>query len=250
MIQVAKNEKLLEGEINPMRDYVITLGQSSNSKGVMFVLYSILKNPVSAYVSPMTYLGILADDIETAIINARKRVPKFQITIEDYETIKDRRNPLTMPFGKYKGEAIEAIFDKDEKYIYWLHNSDSVNYIKSNAFLEKLADYAAIAKENIITANKEKSNPALPIDAQAIERKLIIYSANIKDSDFGYNQVVYIFKMKDEFGNFYQYKGNSEIFVQHFSDVVNKINVETIIKCKVSGNFESMGLIFNKIKMR
>lgn len=245
-----KNEDLLKGDINPLRDYVITLGQSNNSKGVMFVLYSILRKPASAYVSPLTYLGILADDIDTAIINARKRIPNFKLTIEDYETIRSRRDSLTMPFGKYKGETIESIFDKDEKYIYWLYNSDSVKYIKSNTLLQKLADYAQIAKENIITANKEKTNDALPMDISPIERKLTIYSAHINNSIFGFNQVTYKFKMKDEFGNLYSYQGSSEIFVQHFSEVINKNNIDILVKCKVSGNFESMGLIFNKIKLR
>jgi hypothetical protein len=245
-----KNEDLLSGDINPIRDYVITLGQSSNSKGIMFVLYSVLRKPTSAYVSPLTYLGILADDIDTAIINARKRIPKFKLIIEDYETLRDRRHPLNMPFGKYKGESIETIFDKDEKYIYWLLNSDSIKYIKSNSLYEKIVEYAQIAKENIIISNKEKTNNALPIDANAVERKLTIYSAHIDDSIFGYNNVTYKFKMKDEFGNLYSYQGSSEIFVQHFSEVIHKNNIDILVKCKVSGNFEAMGLIFNKIKLR
>lgn len=242
------NEELLKGEINPLRDYFITLGQSEGSKGVMFVLYSVAKE-TTPYCNPMTYLGILADDIETAVINARKRVPKFQLEIDIDETFAKRRKPLTMPFGKYKGETLDSIFEKDEKYIYWLYNSNTVNF-KNPSILEKLADYGAIAKENIITVNKGKSNEALALDTESIERKFTVYKANCEESGFGYNNVIYKFRMKDEYGNLFTYQGTSRIFVDKFHDFVEGKNLDVVVSCKVVGQFESMGLVFNKIKLR
>ena len=46
----------LKGKINPLREYVITLGQSNSSKGVMFVLYSYLSLPFSFLHSAVTVL--------------------------------------------------------------------------------------------------------------------------------------------------------------------------------------------------
>jgi hypothetical protein len=101
---------ILKGDVNPLRNYVITLGQTCASKGVMFVMYSYLKECNSPHVNPANYLGNLGADMQTAVANARKRVPKFEIQIEDWETVSKRLTNNTMPFGKYKGSSIESIF--------------------------------------------------------------------------------------------------------------------------------------------
>jgi len=73
MLNEQEIENLLKGDgrVNEIRNYVICMGQSSGSKGVMFVMYSELKKCESVYVNPFIYLGQLADDFENAVINAR-----------------------------------------------------------------------------------------------------------------------------------------------------------------------------------
>jgi len=237
-------EELLKGETNPLREYVITLGQSNGSKGVMFVLYSYLKKCESAYANPAVYLGTLSSDFETAVLKARQRVPKFQINIEEYETFRNRLRPCVMPFGKYKNQTIEEIFEQDEKYLFWLSGSDSIMYIKSQTTIDIVRQYAEIAKENIVVANREASNPALELETALVERKLTVYSYKLEEvpSYSGYgNDYTETYKMKDEFGNKFVYRGKSS--------KLDRDTKEITLKCRVVDSFESLGVTFNKIKL-
>lgn len=236
-------EKMLDGKINPLRNYCITLGQSSGSKGVLFVLYSYLKECKSAYVNPCNYLGNLGADINTAVINARKRIPKFQLIIEDWEAMQTRRESCSMPFGKYAGMTIEDIFDIDEKYIFWLSGSKSLYYIKSKKAVAMIAQYAEIAKENIITKNEANSLPALPIDTEKTKRTLKLYSMVHLAVD-NYGQMVEKYKFIDEFGNKYFYSGSTKKLVGI------KVDDTVSVSCKIVGSFSSLGVLFNKISFR
>lgn len=238
------NEKLsrmLIGEVNEHRDYYITLGQSNGSKGVMFVLYSILRKCESAYVNPLTYLGILGDDIETAIINARKRIKFYEIKVDVTKTFRDRAERNLMPFGKYKGKTIEEIFDIDENYIYWLYNSDSVKYIKSNTLLQKLVDYAQIAKENIISFNKLSSKPALQIETTKTNKELTV--VNIREEGSYYDSPIFNILLKDSEENLFKYIGSSKKLIdKNKGDVIS-------LNCRVISNYEYLGKIYNNIKL-
>lgn len=236
-------KKMLDGENNPLRQYLITLGQTYASKGVLFVLYAYNIGCTSPYAKSLTYLGNLGADINTAVINARKRIPKFQLIIDEYETVQNRRHNDTMPFGKYKGKTIEEIFDIDEKYIFWLSNSDSLRYIKSKKLFESLAQYSEIAKENIIAENEAKTNPALPIDEQRVERNLKLYRRDSLGKG-EYGLPVNVFKFIDDLGNKYYYKGSAT--------KLHKLSVNDtiLLSCKVIDNFTSIGIVFNKISLR
>jgi len=229
-VDLEKYEDMLSGEINPIREYYITLGQSSNSKGVMFVLYSYLKKCSSPYVNPFIYLGNLGIKFETAVKNARTKVGKFQIVIEDYETLNVRRDNNTIPFGKYRGLSVEDLFDKDPKYLFWLSNNANIKSKKLNSQLEQ---YRLLAKEIIIEENKEKSLDFLPLDAKKVERKLTIYKYFV--NDFG-NQ----YRLTDSDGNKYSYSGKR----------LGENGEEITLLCKVTGGFSSMGVNFNKINLR
>jgi uncharacterized protein (DUF3820 family) len=233
--------EILKGDVNPIRNYVITLGQSSVSKGVMFVMYSYLKECKSAHVNPANYLGNLGADMEIAVANARKRVPKFAIQIEDWETVSKRLTNNTMPFGKYKGSSIEDIFDKDEKYLLWIANSDSFQYIKAVGCRSLISEYSKIAKENITQTNRGNSlSKALLIEDKTNVKELTVYSIYTGQSEWG--DPYRVVKLTDADGNKYKYNGSS-----------NKITDETkdiSLKCRISGNYESMGIIFNNLKLR
>lgn len=232
---------ILKGDVNPIRNYVITLGQSSASKGVMFVMYSYLKVCKSPHVNPANYLGNLGADMETAVANARKRVPKFEIQIEDWETVSKRLTNNTMPFGKYKGSSIESIFDKDEKYLLWVANSESFQYIKAVGCRSLISEYSKIAKENITQTNKSNSlSKALPIEDKTNVKELTVYSIYNSQSEYG--DPYRVVKLTDVNGNKYKYNGSS-----------NKITNDTkeiSLKCRIVSNYESMGIIFNNLKLR
>lgn len=225
----------LNGEINPLREYYITLGQSISSKGVMFVLYTLNKKCVSVHVNPFNYLGQLSDNLPDAIISARKKVGKFQIILDSEETFRDRKLPDVMGFGKYTGKTIEEIFDIDPKYIFWLGNKANEGQLKVNKrLLNTLNQYYLISKELVIQENKQKSKPSLPIDNQKVERILTCYKI-VNNPDY------FLQRFKDSDGNIFQYQGRK--LVEKEGDVIT-------LKCKVTKSFESLGIIFNKINLR
>lgn len=243
------NESILKGEINPLREYIICMGQSSNSKGVMFVMYSVLRECKSPYVNPMCYMGILADDLETACINARKRCPRFRIEIWDEETFSSRKsaicsNPetLVVDFGKYKGLTIAQVYDKDVDYLYWLASNGT---FKSKYMAAAMEQYREICKENIIARNMEKSRSALPIEDKCSLKRFSVLSIYREDGCYGYHDTLtFKVKMIDEAGNRYYYTGTSSKFWGAKKD-------DTVeFKCRVTGSFESMGMTYNVLKTR
>jgi len=226
---------VLNGEVNPLRDYFITLGQSSGSNGVMFVLYALNKKCVSAHVDPFNYLGQLSDNLPTAILSARRKVGKFQIILDTEETFNNRKLPDQIGFGKYKGKTIEEIFDIDPKYIFWLGTKANKGELKLNKrLINTLNEYFLISKELVIEENKKKSQPILPIDTKKVTRTLICYKL-INDIDF------FTHRFKDSDGNIFQYKGKK--LVEKEGDIIT-------LGCKVTKSFEYLGLVFNKINLR
>lgn len=227
--------EMLNGDINPLRDYYITLGQSSSSKGVMFVLYSVLKKCTSPHVNPYCYLGQLSDNLGDAIISARKKIGKFKIEIIDAETLRVRKLPDVIGFGKYNGKTIEEIFDIDFKYVYWLSTKSNNGELTVNQKLHNtLKNYYDISKELIIEENKKKSNTSLPIDLKLVERTFTCYSSR---TNFEYT----IQRFKDVDGNIFQYQGKK--LAEKEGDIIT-------IKCKVKSSYEYMGYTYNKINLR
>lgn len=229
------NLDILNGQVNPLRTYHITTGQSESSKDVMFVLYAC---PKSSIVKP-TYLGTLAINFDDAIIAARKKVPMFQIEVDTEETFSNRREVNTLPFGKYKGMTIEQVFDVDPKYIFWLSGSDSRLYIKSKNVLQAIEQYGPIAKELIVTENKARSTSiALTVEEKSTLKTLTCYKSTPVESDF----LVHAFKsyFADADGNKYAYTGGKKF----------EVGATVDIKCKIVSNYEALGILFNVIKLR
>jgi len=219
---------ILDGVKHETRRFVITIGQSSASKGVMFVLYScpLKMNP---YIKD-TYLGTLAIDFEDAIQNARKKLGHYRIDVDIDETFGSRRENNTFPCGKYTGKTVADVFDMDYKYIFWAARNFTC---KSKKLMMELAEYGEIAKDLILEENRSKSNDALPIDSKKVERELKILSK--WENFYGVT-----FRLMDDKGNIFQYEGK---------DLGEK--GETIqLTCKVKGSFESMGKVINKIRLR
>ena len=243
MLSEQEIEEMLKGDgrVNEIRNYVICMGQSSGSKGVMFVMYSELKKCESAYVNPFIYLGQLADDFENAVINARKKVHGFPIEVWDDETFKVRKSrnanynsdSLVITFGKYAGKTVPEIFDIDYSYLYWLANNGQ---FRSPAIIDAMEQYKDIAKEMIITTNREKSNSALPIENNLVVRNVKILSTTV---DIEWNTIKY--KLIDADGNKFIYNGTA---------IKNVVGESLDFKCRVANSFESMGVTFNVLKTR
>ena len=227
--------EILDGEVSDRFQYYITTGQSNNSKGVLYVMYAV--NALGMWI----YRGNLGADLLTAAKNARRRC-RFKIEVLD-EYLADRRQNLTFPFGKYAGQTIEEVFDKDERYIYWL--SENCISIKSKQLRQLVESYAEIAKSNIITANKQVSNAALPIDSCLVTRSLSITKIEEYSEYYaGRETKAYKVSLLDESGNKLIYKGSCNKFV-------GKSKGDSItLNCKVISTFEYLGTNYNKIVLK
>ena len=244
-------ENIIKGERSEYVDYIITLGLSGRSKGVMFVLYTYNKKVISPYVNPYVYLGLLGGDLKTACINARKRIKTHELQLWDEETMRERQktyanDPTTIliPFGKYKGLSIAELYDTDLNYLYWLANN---GVFKTQYLNDAMQQYREICLNTIITNNKAQSNSvALPIEEHATLKKLKIY--NYKREEvvyYGYvEQVLFSVKLIDDAGNKYTYWGSSKVFENKQKDD------EIEFKCRIAKTYESMGIVFNVLKMR
>lgn len=225
-----KNE-LLDGEVHETRRFIITNGQSQGSRDVMFVLYSTPR--VYDRYSKDVYLGTLAIDFDQAVINARKKMKCFKIEVSIDELCGSRRKSNTFPCGIYIGKTAAEVFDLDPRYLFWAAQNMTVRSSKLSA---ELAEYEELAKIIVINENKEKSNPALPIDAKKVERVMEITFKKVANSGY----FSYFYRLQDSAGNIYQYVGK---------DLGNK--GDTIeLACKVKKNFTSMGKVINKINLR
>jgi len=219
---------ILDGIQHEDRRFVITLGQSSSSKDVMFVLYSCpLK--MSSY-NKNTYLGNLAIDFEEAIKNARRKLGHYRIDVDTEETFGLRRDNGTFPCGKYSGKTIAEIFDIDHKYIFWAANNFTCSSIK---LMRELAEYGKLSKILILEENEKNTKPALPIDTIKVERKLTIVSN--WETEFGFAQ-----RLIDSENNIFQYTGK----------LLGNKGEEITIACKVKKSWTSMGKVINKINLR
>lgn len=107
--------------------YIIDL---TGDKRVYFTLYRYNK-PVSGYVNPYKYIKNISIDFEKVI---EKVIGKLHLPI--LACYDENNNPLltgfrrrtkegipTLPFGKYRGETLEQIWDKDRGYVLWFNKN-------------------------------------------------------------------------------------------------------------------------------
>ena len=105
--------------------------------------------------------------------------------------------------------------------------------------------YAEIAKSNIIAANKQVSNAALPIDSCLVTRSLSITKIEEYTEYYaGRETKAYKVSLLDESGNKFTYKGSCNKFA-------NKSKGDNItLNCKVISTFEYLGIYYNKIVLK
>ncbi|MFW6226159.1 MAG: hypothetical protein ACOC3V_04305 [bacterium] len=114
--------------------YIIDL---TGDKRVYFTLYRYDK-PISGYVNPYKYIKNISIDFEKVIDKVIGRLHLPILACYD-----DNNSPLligfrkrtkegvpTLPFGKYRGETLEQVWDKDRGYILWFNK----NYKKDGKY--------------------------------------------------------------------------------------------------------------------
>lgn len=237
-----KMQELLQGEQHPNMDFVICLGQSDGSKGVLFTMYAFRKNAVSQYANVQNYMGNLADDLENAIVAARRKIKHYAIQIWNDETFRTRKiasiDP-TIEFGKYKGSTVSQIFDKDVDYLFWLSRKGN---FKAKYMRDVMAQYGELSKCLIVERNTKTNKEPLEVDLKLKLRELNVLSIF---EGVGLNDApLYTVKLTDEEGNKFYYKGTTT----QLKDV--KKNDTLNFKAKLVSHFESMGITYNVLKMR
>lgn len=145
MTQVYNN---LKGEKNEDVKFALTLGQSSSSKDVRFVLYrQDLKMR-----RQWSFVRILSDDLLRSSELARLHCGANEIYLEE-DRNNLRRKDNTIPFGKYVGLYPEDVAVTDAKYLLWLADAyNGKNYNLAN----ELRDLKAQLRETISNENKAK----------------------------------------------------------------------------------------------
>lgn len=190
---ILSDHKVIE---NPLCTFYVTLGQSTNSKNVRFVLYKWLHKCISPYVNPFQFVCVLCDDLiescEKSIVVSGLNPIIIDFNLQRLK--QEKMIPNFIPFGKYKDKDIEDVLQSDPQYIYWLSN----NYFgKNKGLLYRLNELKQTAKEKIIYENRNvsKSN-FVGVEGQRIIIKGTVQS--IYPIDFG----GYSIKIIDDNGNF------------------------------------------------
>lgn len=156
-----KVEKHNEGKEFGNSFYIIDL---TGDKKVYFTLYKYTK-PLTGYVNPYKYIKNISIDFEKVV---DKVINKLHLPILiDY---KENNSPLligfrkrtkegipTLPFGKYRGNTLEEVWEKDKGYVIWFN----INY--------KSDDKYKITEEDIIL--KEQSKELVNIFFEEISEK-------------------------------------------------------------------------------
>lgn len=197
--QIEKAEKILSDRKvieNPLCTFYVTLGQSSNSKNVRFVLYRWLNKVISPYVNPFQFVGILCDDLieacEKSLVVAG--VNPILIDFDVQRLKKEKMKPNFIPFGKYKGKHIEDILETDPQYIYWLSNNYSGN---NKGLMYRLDELRQVSREKVIYENRTNSKSNfVGVEGQRINVVGTVQS--IYPADFN----GFVIKIMDTNGNF------------------------------------------------
>lgn len=234
---------LLEGKDFKYRDYVITMGLSEGSQGVMFVLYGVEKafeGRETFPQNPYSYMGQLSNDFDQAVKAARLKVPTgVKIHVWDDVAMADRKaEVLTIPFGKYKGTLISELVDKDFKYVYWMSQNCT---FKGKQLIEAMSKYASIARDMIIEENEANEKPLLEIEAKTNIKTLKIAFVKLLGARNAYSDdIIYKTTLFNEDGNRFVYTGKRL-----------GVKDETIeLKCKVKQAYTFLGRNYNKLNLR
>lgn len=220
--------------------FILTLGQSGDSKDVRFVLYRLLLKCDSPYVNPFKFECILADDLIVAAKKAKSYCGNNPIEIDFGRQNKiaawGKYTPDVVRFGKNYGNKLSEC---DEKFVVWVakgcplyseeYKSWSNHFFGGEPFMQiarKVAEELNYGKTIEISPNnfqfmsniqyeKYMEKKAMmeslihghhDTQGQRITKKLTVVKVAGYDSDYGYISIV---TFRDVDNKVYTYKGGS-----------------------------------------
>jgi len=220
--------------------------------------------------NPSHYLRNLSTDLETAVEKAIEYVKNSRLTLDiDRDTnVKYNYQDSVFCFGKYKGEVIEDVAQKDIQYLIWLDRQSFGESGHSKTFLANIENVHAQVDfyfDTIAQKNREtcKSQFAGKSGDKLTNLALTIIKVELKHGySFGYNddaRYISIIALDENENRFsLSFNAGTKNFRTTLDDKNNTIpayaigDVLNIASAKVSKTFESLGrktTTINYIKM-
>jgi len=220
--------------------FILTLGQSEESKDVRFVLYRLLLKCESPHVNPFKFEAILADDLIVAAKKAKSYCGNNPIEIDFGRQNKiaawGKYTPDVVRFGKNYGNKLSEC---DEKFVVWvakgcpLYSEEYQSWVNHHfggePFMQIARKVASelgygltveISPNNFQFFGNEQYAKYLEKKAmmeslihdhhdtqgQRVTKRLTIVKVAGYESDFGYVEII---TFRDEENRVYTYKGTS-----------------------------------------
>jgi uncharacterized protein (DUF3820 family) len=168
------NQKVGESKII----FVVDL---TGAKRCYFTLYRFNSGPCSPHVNPYTYLRNLSLDLVEAVkkVATGKGLPI--LLYSDENRLPERFDADQISFGKYKGQTLSEVYEKDPGYIVWLaknHQPDTKRGQKFSEMVYGLRDlyFQALSEKNLETCKSiwvGEPKSRLDLDLTVLYKKII-----------------------------------------------------------------------------
>lgn len=222
---------------------------STGAKNKMFTIWRIHQGIFNYH----SFIKSLSSDFTKAITEAIEIAKPTGLYIEvERDEVGKRTKANIFTFGKYNGEKLEVVAEKDPRYVLWYINS-SIEYSYKHSYgLPSLAVKAIGLQADLIeVVKKENSEKRLEkfgnsqfvgIAGQRINITATIIKQACWDGTFG---LTFKCELQDEGGNVIIYKGSKDIteYVAESGCVENHPTGTTIkLSAKVKGHDEYNGV--------
>lgn len=210
----------------------------TGQKNCYFTLYLYKTGKVSPHVNPYKYIKNLSLDLLEAVrkVATGKGLPI--ILVSDVNNLpKKSVEDQKIPFGKYKGEDVEEVFDKDPQYIVWLSKNYNPTTKTGQALWETLTGYKNLYFQTLSDYNRENSRSQWVGNiSQRMDLELTIISkfssGNLQEpsnpkylsQDEGGNLFEFWYSKQLEIGKKIQLRGTVVKHLENLSRKVTRIN--------------------------
>jgi uncharacterized protein (DUF3820 family) len=134
---------------------VIFVVDLTGAKRCYFTLYRFNHGPGSPYVNPYTYLRNLSLDLVEAVkkVATGKGLPI--LLYSDDNRLPERFDADQISFGKYKGQTLTEIYEKDPGYIVWLAKNHEPDTKRGQKFSEMVYGLRDLYFQTLSEKNRE-----------------------------------------------------------------------------------------------
>lgn len=157
----------------------------TGDKRCYFTLYRFNSGPCSPHVNPYTYLRNLSLDL----VEATKKVATGKglpiLLHSDENRLPERFDADQISFGKYKGQTLSEVYEKDPSYIVWLAKNHKPDTKRGQKFSEILFGLRDLYFQTLSEKNNETctsvwvGEPKSRLDLELT----VLYKKNIPDSN-------------------------------------------------------------------